>query len=170
MAEPDGDPLLARLAAGDEEAFAALYVREGAALYRVAFALLRSRESAEDAVQEVFTSLVRSRHRLAGVENLRAYLFSALRRAATRIGAKRRAEPLGSELASATPTGLDTEMAAKLEAALTSLPAEQRELVALKIDGALTFADIAGLLGISANTAASRYRYALDKLRAALRE
>ena len=42
MAEPPGDPLLAGLAAGREEAFAALYARDGAALFRVAFALLGS--------------------------------------------------------------------------------------------------------------------------------
>ena len=43
-------------------------------------------------------------------------------------------------------------------------------MVALKIDGGLTFAEIAAVIGISANTAASRYRYALEKLRAALAE
>ena len=41
-------------------------------------------------------------------------------------------------------------------------------MIALKIDGGLTFAEVAALLGVSANTAASRYRYALEKLRAAL--
>ena len=48
------------------------------------------------------------------------------------------------------------------------LPQEQREVVALKIDGGLTFAEIGEALSISANTAASRYRYALEKLRDSL--
>jgi RNA polymerase sigma-70 factor (ECF subfamily) len=170
MSEPSGDELLAQLVAGREDAFAVLYDRYGAALYRVAFTLLGSRESAEDAVQEVFASLVRSRHMLAGVENLRAYLFAALRRAAVRIGTKRQAEPLVGEVASPPALSLDVELAAKLERALAALPVEQREIVTLKIDGELTFAEIAALLGISANTAASRYRYALEKLRAALGE
>ncbi len=43
-------------------------------------------------------------------------------------------------------------------------------MVVLKIDGDLTFAQIAEVLGIPANTAASRYRYALEKLRSALGE
>jgi RNA polymerase sigma-70 factor (ECF subfamily) len=58
----------------------------------------------------------------------------------------------------------------RLEQALRTLPPEQRELVALKIEGDLTFGEIAVVLGISPNTAASRYRYALEKLRLALQE
>ena len=51
---------------------------------------------------------------------------------------------------------------------LAGLPEAQREVVALKIDGGLTFAQIAKVTNVSLNTAAGRYRYALDKLRAAL--
>ena len=47
-------------------------------------------------------------------------------------------------------------------------PTEQREVIVLKVDAGLTFAELAAVLGISANTAASRYRYALEKLRTAL--
>ena len=57
----------------------------------------------------------------------------------------------------------------ELENALRSLPPEQREIIALKIEGGLTFGEIATLLSISPNTAASRYRYALEKLRSTLR-
>ena len=56
-----------------------------------------------------------------------------------------------------------------LERALARLPVEQREVVALKVDGELTFAEIGAVMGISPNTAASRYRYALGKLRAELK-
>jgi RNA polymerase sigma-70 factor (ECF subfamily) len=47
-------------------------------------------------------------------------------------------------------------------------PEVQREVVALKIEGGLTFAEIAAVTGTSPHTAASRYRYAIDKLRPAL--
>ena len=53
---------------------------------------------------------------------------------------------------------------------MLALPAEQREVIALKIDGELSFAQIAQVMGVSINTAASRYRYALEKLRTSLRE
>ncbi len=52
-----------------------------------------------------------------------------------------------------------------LEAAIGALPIEQREVLTLKIWGELTFAEIGEALSIPANTAASRYRYALSALR-----
>jgi RNA polymerase sigma-70 factor (ECF subfamily) len=51
---------------------------------------------------------------------------------------------------------------------LAALPEEQRTVVAMKIKGELTFEEIAAALEVSANTAASRYRYALEKLRASM--
>ena len=51
-----------------------------------------------------------------------------------------------------------------LRHALKSLPDDQREVIVLHVWGELTFSDIGELMGISANTAASRYRYALAKL------
>ena len=49
--------------------------------------------------------------------------------------------------------------------ALASLPAEQREIVILKLYHGMTFEEIGALVEISPNTAASRYRYGLEKLR-----
>ncbi len=172
MPKPGSDPLIAGLVEGREDAFAALFDRFGPSLLRVAYTLLSSRHDAEDVVQEVFVGVVRVRQTLANVENLRAYLFASLRRAALKRAVRRKAEralPLVDQ-AAPTPDDIGTERSLQLERALRVLPAEQRELIALKVDGGLTFAAIAGLLGISANTAASRYRYALDILRAALQE
>ena len=174
MPEPSGELLAQGLAEGREEAFAALYDRYGPALFRVARAMLGSTPDAEDAVQEVFVGLVRVRPRLGAVEDLRAYLFAALRHAAAKIAAHRlpgsvRVEAL-DQVPAPTARAADGERSARLERGLRALPCAQRELVALKIDGDLTFAEIAVLLGISPNTAASRYRYALEKLRDTVRE
>jgi RNA polymerase sigma-70 factor (ECF subfamily) len=51
---------------------------------------------------------------------------------------------------------------------MRSLPPEQREVVHLKVFEGLTFQEIADLAGESINTVASRYRYALEKLRGQL--
>ena len=48
------------------------------------------------------------------------------------------------------------------------LPAEQKEVIFLKVFDGLTFKEIGSVCGISANTAASRYRYGLEKLREAV--
>ena len=173
MDRPGRDPLLDGLAAGREDAFAALYDRLGGSMFRVAIMLTGSPADAEDAVQETFVGLVRARHSLKDVENLRAYVFAALRRAAARLSVDRKAEPAirlhdAPEIAARDAGGVAIEQAVRLERAVENLPAEQREIITLKVDGGLTFAEIADVLGISANTAASRYRYALEKLRTAL--
>jgi RNA polymerase sigma-70 factor (ECF subfamily) len=136
--------------------------------------MLGSREDAEDIVQEVFMGVLKSRHRLVDVQDLGAYLFTALRRAAGRWAARRaRGRALLQSAASTAPAAADRHECShpssqRLDQALASLPAEQREVITLKIDGELTFAQIAQVIGVSINTAASRYRYALEKLRIAL--
>jgi RNA polymerase sigma-70 factor (ECF subfamily) len=155
------DDLRRGLAAGEADAFARLYDRFAPALFRTAWGLLGSAEEAEDAVQDVFVSLLKAQP--AAVADLRAYLFAALRHAAGKRRTRQRpAEPLPAELPGPPgPPSPDED----LERALRRLPAEQREAVVLKVDGGLTFAELAAVLGISPNTAASRYRYALAKLR-----
>jgi RNA polymerase sigma-70 factor (ECF subfamily) len=158
-----GDPLGDRIADGREDAFADLFDRYGALMFQVAWAILRRREDAEDAIQEVFVALARTRRRAAEVANWQAYLLAAVRKPA--VGAQD-----VHDLAAPEPRPIDGDRSLQLESALKTLPADQRELLALKIDGGLTFAEIAALLGISPNTAASRYRYALEKLRALMQE
>jgi len=176
MSDPGTESLLKSLAAGREPAFVELYDRFSERLYRAALAMLGRDEDAQDAVQEVFLAMVRSRRKLAGVEDLAAYLFASLRHAAGRLAARRARRP-------DTPHGAMADAAAqptwprrpdprgeRLARALGALPDEQREVVAMKIHGGLTFAQIALAAGIPPNTAASRYRYALAKLRGSLEE
>jgi RNA polymerase sigma factor (sigma-70 family) len=168
------DPLLLALAAGDERAFAVLYDRFAARLYRVAFRVLGCREDAEDVVQEVFLATVRSHERLANVRDLTAYLFSAIYRAAGRCAVRRgRAVPVSpaaadEAVAPPDPSAADGPDWARLQQAVRALPDEQRQVVTLKIDGELTFAQIAEIVGVSVSTTASRYQYALRKLRTTL--
>lgn len=172
--------LRTRLAKGEEAAYAEVYDLFGPRLYRCAARILGSRGEAEDVVQELFVSLVRSRAHLLNVESLPAYLFVSLRRLTARAAEKRRREPrLHSELqegiglserAHDGRTGAEQdrgigELREHLDAALRRLPADQREVIVMKMDGDLTFAEIALVLEISPNTAASRYRYGLEKLR-----
>jgi RNA polymerase sigma-70 factor (ECF subfamily) len=69
--------------------------------------------------------------------------------------------------------GVETDVSAadfqEVSRALMSLPLEQREVVSMKCFDEMTFADIGKVLNISPNTAASRYRYGLQKLRGKLR-
>lgn len=157
------------------EAVDTLYDRYGASMYHVARMLLADDGLAEDAVQEAFLGFVRAGSAAASVEDPRGYLFAALRHAAIRLRARAARQPAATAAdwnAVAAPQRrvLAADRAARLEQALRQLSDEQREVVALKIDAGLTFAEIGSCLGVSPNTVASRYRYALEKLREALGE
>ncbi len=181
--EPDRD-LLVALAAGNEEAFAVLYDRFATRLFRTALSIAGPARTAEaeDAVQDVFVSLVSARQSLVRIRNLTGYLLASVHRATIRRLAAGRAVPrsadpatlddpeLGRALVSAETAPAESAASEALEAGLAALPPEQRAVVALKIDGGLTFAEVATALGIPSDTAASRYRYALEKLRMRLKE
>src|SRR5262245_2539860 len=96
----------------------------------------------------------------------RAYLFRAVRNTALNHvrGQSREVELTDGGVWLESPDG-STETSVALQSALKSLPAEQREVVVLKIWGQLTFEEAAAIIGISPNTAASRYRYGIEKLK-----
>lgn len=176
MGRADEDKLCADLAAGRDEAFAQLVGAYGPGLYRTAATLLANRHDADEVVQELFVNLVRSQRALAKVDDLRSYLYAALRRAcyrwiAVRNERQRTLRVLADEAAREERSVLDKshDVTDELQAAVAGLPIEQREILALKLDGDLTFREIGQLLEISQNTAASRYRYALARLRQALK-
>jgi len=142
----------------------------GPALVLFARQFVGSHDLAEDAVQEGFARFWRHRH---GVRDARAYLFSSVRTAAIdrqrRASTRRRyeAEVSPSEAMFHCPVEADERRRA-VEAALAGLPDEQREVVAMKVWGGLTFGQIAEVQHVALATAASRYRYGLDKLRQTL--
>jgi RNA polymerase sigma-70 factor (ECF subfamily) len=165
------EAMVAALAAGQPEAYAALYDRLAPALLRVARAMLCDAAAAEDAVQDLFVNLVQARERMAFVEDLDAYVFAVLRNVAARRLRSRQMEQTHLRRLAMTGGGQPSPARAadeELDAALASLPPEQREVVVLKISGGLTFAQIGAIVRVSPNTVAGRYRYAMEKLRKAL--
>ena len=103
-----------------------------------------------------------------------ALVFRTIRRRAIDLG-RRDDRRLRRELAAPAwfeplPAGPDAELDAELARAVQALPAPLREVVAMKTWGELTFQQIADTLGVPLNTAASRYRYALEHLRATFKE
>ncbi|MBA2623651.1 MAG: sigma-70 family RNA polymerase sigma factor [Chthoniobacterales bacterium] len=130
---------------------------------------VRSIADAEDIVQEAFVKFWRKQH---PIEN-RALLFATVRSTALDLlrrdvrRARREASAYAAAEHSVAPPEFDaiTESQQALAAAVDQLPAEQREVLVMKIWNELTFADIGTVLSISQNTAASRYRYALAALK-----
>lgn len=130
-----------------------------------ALAIMGERGCAQDAVHHVFLNLI-ERGSLTKASDKKAYLFACVRNAALNEGRRRvRTAPLECDSAWFHPPDRDYVGEKNLRRALASLPGDQREVVVLHIWGEFTFLQIGELLGISSNTVASRYRYALDKLR-----
>ena len=149
----------------------------GPALVLFARQWVPDRASAEDIVQEAFCRFWRARHNAA---DRTAYLYASVRRCAlewlrSRSRRMRRETAFARpEVDSASPLLTSAveqdERRSAIELALRQLSEDQRETLVLKIWGGLTFPQIAAALEIPANTAASRYRYALAKLREQLSE
>lgn len=151
-----------------------IYDQHVVEMFRHAMALLRDEPVVRDLLQDIFLKLASGHIDAATIENERAYLLRMVHHAA--IDCMRRAK-VRRDHAQQTPPDLfegcpdpDRELfRQQLEMALEQLPDEQREVVVLKLWQELTFEEISRICGIPPNTAASRYRYGIDKLRALLR-
>jgi RNA polymerase sigma-70 factor, ECF subfamily len=145
-----------------------LYDLHGAALMLYARAFAPDAAAAEDLVHAVFVKLLRVRPLITGTAP--AYLYRAVKNAA--LNARRdhsREAPLPGQETWLTHRGGDRDSAIALQSALAELPIEQRESVIMRIWSGMTLEEIAEAVGVPLNTAASRYRYALAKLRERLK-
>ena len=145
--------------------------RHGAALLLFARQWSSTLPDAEDAVQNGFLKFWQTRSK---ARDEVAYLYASVRSAAMDLGRNERRRVVREGNARETIESdfeLPMERAERqlaIEAALHQLPGDQREVVVMKIWGGLTFSQIGEALGVSPNTAASRYRYALARLEAEL--
>lgn len=154
-----------------------LYDAHAPALYAFLLNLTRHEPTTRDILQDIFTKLARRPELLNDARDERAFLLrlahhaaiDAFRRQSTRERNHSAFVADHVSLFALTADPDEAEFRRKLAAALGELPPDQRAVVHLKLWEGLTFDAIAELLGIPLNTAASRYRYGLDKLRERLR-
>ena len=154
-----------------------LYDEHAQALFAFLLDFTRHEADTRDLLQELFVKLANRPELLDDVRDERAFLLrlahnlaiDLIRRRGTR---EKNYEQLASAPAPIFAPASDPDERAfreALSAALGEIPPDQRAVVHLKLWEGLTFDQIADLLGIPQNTAASRYRYGLDKLRERLR-
>ena len=165
MVEPSDETLRAAFAALSRGEVSALSEVWGlsAPLHSYAYSLAESREDADDILGDVLVRLARQGKRLRRVRSPKAYLFTAVRNAARSLG--RRKGPRRSSEPTDAAASEDLAGDAAVRSAVMALSPKQREVVVLHIWGGLTFRELGETLRIPQNTAASRYRYALEKLR-----
>ena len=185
----DDVQLVARIAAGDEQALGALYDRWGVSVHTLAYHLLGDEDEAEDAVEETFWQAWRQAGRFDAARGAVSTWLSTIARsrALDRLRARRRrAEESADAPAARSETGRapladkpsrignperDSERAERsrdIAAALSTLPPEQREVIELAYFGGLSQTEIAAKISQPLGTVKTRARLALEKLRAPL--
>jgi RNA polymerase sigma-70 factor (ECF subfamily) len=153
------------------------YDEHAQALFAFALNLTRREVDAHDLLQCLFVKLAKRPELLAGVRDERGFLLRMAHNLAVDLIRRRDSRERNyqafageTETVFAPANNLDEQVFRdRLTAALGELPVDQRAVVHLKLWEGLTFEAIADLLEIPLNTAASRYRYGLDKLRERLR-
>ena len=153
-----------------------LYDEHAQALFAFLLNFTRDEHDTRDLLQEIFCRVARQPDLLRGARDERAFLLRLAHNAAIDLMRRRGArQKYHDQLADETPVFApgdnpdETGFRESLSRALAELPPDQRAVVHLKLWENLTFEQIAEALDIPPNTAASRYRYGLDKLRARLR-
>jgi RNA polymerase sigma-70 factor (ECF subfamily) len=165
--------LQARIRAGEESAFDAVFRAHYADLVRMAESIIRERALAEEIAQEVMLELWRRRESLEVEQTFRAYLIRSTRNRA--LNHIRHQRVVAREAASAalqsrsSPSAEDEVLGVELERAVRDaiggLPDNCREVFLLSREQGLKYAEIAGVLEISIKTVEKRMGQALSELR-----
>ncbi|MFL6593775.1 MAG: RNA polymerase sigma factor [Luteimonas sp.] len=164
---------------GDVIAFEQLYSRHRGRLYRFLLRQLRHQATADELFQDVWQRVIAAR---AGWKPEAAFSTWLFRIAHNRLADHWRASSYrppapadAAERASQIPdpdtperTLSEFEQRRLLQLALDALPAEQREVLLLRLEQELTLEEIGAITGVGRETVKSRLRYAMDKLRARL--
>ena len=174
MSESD-ETLIAGIAAGNREAFAALYRQRRPDVYRFALHMTGSPAAAEDVAQEVFLAVIKDAGRYTPGRSVVAWLLGIARNHALRRITERRPEPLPEP---GREPGIDADPAAAiargqdiavLRAALGTLPAVYREAVVLCDLQEFTYEQAADAAGCAIGTIRSRLHRGRGLLAEALR-
>jgi len=187
--EPD-EALMLGYARGDAGSFERLYARHKGPTFRYFLRHTCDRTAAEELHQDLWLKVVRARERYAAEARFTTWLYTLARhRLVDHWRAQRgtRFVPLEEDCADdpqddrsdsdarvdrADPLHrvIDAQAGARLQEALTHVPAAQRDAFLLHVEGGLSLGDIATVSGVPTETVKSRLRYAYRRLRAALED
>lgn len=166
--------LLARIATGDEDAFAALYRSYQKRLFGYLFRLVRDASAAEELVDDVLLDVWRGASRFRGASRVSTWIFGIAHHKAVNV--LRRKIPLEEEPAVALADPSESieatlgreDLRERLAASLTSLSPAHREVVELTLTEGFSVDEIAAIVGIPAGTVKTRMFHARRALRTLL--
>jgi len=169
--------LIWKFKSGDKAALARIYEKYRIDLLRIATGLMNETSVAEDIVHDVFVKFAQSSDKLKLGGNLKGYLISCVVNSARNSKrAQQRKQAVSLDEVESVISDSDkpeqwimhSEELDKLNNAMAQVPYPQRETVVLHVQGGMKFRAIAKSQSVYINTAQSRYRYGLDKLRSLL--
>ena len=169
--------LIWKFKCGSTEALRRIYDKYKDHLLKISTALLHDKNVAEDAVHDVIVTFAQSAKSVRVTGNLKSFLATCVANRVRNINGHSRlrstVDLLEAENAISTSPRpeqwvADNEEFDRLNDALSQLPYEQREVIGLRLYGGMKFTKIADMQQTSINTAQSRYRYGLEKLRSLL--
>jgi RNA polymerase sigma-70 factor (ECF subfamily) len=174
---PEDSALMLRYKDGDVAAFETLYRRHHDSLYRYLLRLSLNRETAEDVFQDAWSKIIKARHRYRPTAKFTTFLYRVAHNCFIDYLRKNNRHAVNSVLdpdCSPDPGDQPDLIVEKrfarqrLEAALGTLPDEQRDAFLLHEEAGLNIDTIAQVTGANRETVKSRLRYANKKLKAAL--
>jgi len=160
-----------RYANGNTAAFETLYGRHKDALYRYLLRGCNSRDTASELFQDIWLKLINARERYKPKARFSTYLFTLAHNRLVDYYRSKRIMPVMAPESAAPPedqpeNDFDRQQrAARLMAAISTLPFDQREAIVLKEEREFSLEEIAQITGVGRETVKSRLRYALAKLR-----
>jgi RNA polymerase sigma-70 factor (ECF subfamily) len=180
--EPDDRALMLCYRDGDVAAFEVLYMRHKGPLYRYFLRRGMGQERASELFQEVWTKIIRAKDRYQPTAKFATYMYRLAHNCYVDEIRRQGRTPVtadgpGFDDPDEIPgdSGDDPrrhverlEAVDRFRTALEDLPADQREAFVLREESGLSLADIASVTGVNSETAKSRLRYAMRKLRQVL--
>ena len=174
MDAPDEELMLA-YGGGDAGAFETLYARHRGGLFRFVLRAVEDRGVAEELFQEVWVRVIEARERYAPKARFTTWLYTIAHNLLVDHWRKKGLslvslddEDVASESANPARQAEAREALARLVHALEALPVAQREAFLLNEEGGLSVAEIATATAAGEESAKSRLRYAIGKLKAAV--
>jgi len=183
------ESLMLRYQQGETRAFEVLVQRHRRPIFNFVLRYVRDPAAAEDVTQDCFLRVVRSAENYVREAKFTTWLYTIARNLCVDRSRRQKhrnmasldapiddegrgakIDLVASDNAAVDRQAIGTELKARMQAAIATLPDEQREIFLLREISDLQFNEIAEIVGVPENTVKSRMRYALEKLREALAE
>ena len=162
---------------GNEQVLSLIYLRHANALFDYGCKMTSDRDLVKDAIQDIFCTLIRNRENLSGTDNIRLYLFKAMKRKLVReIQKAHRLQSVDSESSIGfdlaflhsfdhTEFELTEQQKTELVAAIDSLTERQKEAIYLRFTRGLDYKEISMIMNLNYQSSRALIHRAIAKLR-----